>query len=124
MAYASTSADQGLCPPEWHIPTETEWQSMINAISIAIPPPADGISGSFMKDTFLNPGFQALTRGIYYLNNTWSFSSGSISGAMYWTATRNGTNRGIARGVNSINPSTSRYPGSRENAFSVRCVKD
>lgn len=124
MAYASTSADQGLCPPEWHIPTETEWQSMINAISIAIPPPADGISGSFMKDTFLNPGFLALTQGIYYLNNTWSFSSGSISGAMYWTATRNGGNRGIARGVNSINPSTSRYPGSRENAFSVRCVKD
>jgi len=43
---------------------------------------------------------------------------------MYWTSTPFGTDAGIARGVNARNPSISRYPGSRENSFSVRCVRD
>ena len=124
MAYSSTSASQGLCPPEWHVPTETEWQSMINAITSGITPPVDGVAGSFIKDAFLNPGFMALTKGIFYLNNSWNFTSGTLIGSMYWTATPNGINRSMARGVNSINPSISRYAGSRGNAFSVRCVKD
>ncbi len=124
MAYATTSANQGLCPPEWHIPSETEWQNMVNSISNGIAPPADGIAGSFIKDTFLNPGFLALTKGIFYLNNSWDFTNGTLTGTMYWTSTPTSPDRSMARGVNSINPSTSRYPGSRGNAFSVRCVKD
>ena len=124
MAYSSTSANQGLCPPEWHVPTETEWQTLITSITTGITPPADGVAGSFIKDIFLNPGFLALTKGIYYLNNTWSFATGSPTGTLYWTSTPGGSGRNIARGVNSINPSTSKYAGSRENAFSVRCVKD
>jgi uncharacterized protein (TIGR02145 family) len=124
MAYGHTSAGQGLCPPEWHIPSEAEWQAMIDAIASGIPPPSDAIAGSFLKDALLNPGFLALTKGIYYLNNSWAFTPGTLTGTMYWTATPDGTEAGIARGVNSLNPSVSRYPGSRENAFSVRCVKD
>jgi uncharacterized protein (TIGR02145 family) len=124
MAYGFTSASQGICPPEWHVPTETEWQTMINAISTGVLPPAEGVAGSFLKDAFLNPGFLALTKGFLYLNNTWEYTSGSLTGAMYWTSTPNSMTRSVARGVNSINPSTSWYSGSRENAFSVRCVKD
>ena len=124
MAYASTSANQGLCPPEWHIPTESEWQTMINAVVSGVTPPVDGYGGSFLKDTFLNPGFKALTEGIYYLNNNWAFTSGTLTGTMFWTSANSGTDRGVARGVNLINPSVSKYPGSRGNAFSIRCVKD
>ncbi|MEI7662240.1 MAG: FISUMP domain-containing protein [Bacteroidota bacterium] len=124
MAYASTSANQGLCPPEWHIPTESEWQAMINAIVPGVTPPVDGYGGSFLKDTFLNPGFKALTGGIYYLNNNWAFTTGTLTGTMFWTSTNSGADRGVARGVNLINPSISKYPGSRGNAFSIRCVKD
>ena len=123
MAYASTSAGQGICPPSWHIPTEAEWQAMIDAIA-ASAPPVDGYAGSFLKDAVMNPGFHALTSGFYYLNNTWGFTSGILNGTMFWTSTPNGTGRGVARGVNTINPSISKYPGSRGNAFSVRCVKD
>jgi uncharacterized protein (TIGR02145 family) len=124
MAYSTTSANQGLCPPDWHVPSETEWQSMINAISIGILPPADGVAGSFMKDALLNPGFMSVTKGISYLNSDWAFTSGTLTGTMYWTSTPDGSDRSMARGVNSINPSASRYTGSRENAFSIRCVKD
>jgi uncharacterized protein (TIGR02145 family) len=124
MAYGSTSQNQGLCPPEWHIPTESEWQLMINSISTGITPPADGVAGSFIKDAFLNPGFYALTKGLYYLNNTWAYASGTLTGTMYWTSTPSGNQRAIARGASIINPSASKYPGSRGNAFSVRCVRD
>ncbi|MCX6267355.1 MAG: hypothetical protein NTW16_08375, partial [Bacteroidetes bacterium] len=124
MSYSSTASNQGLCPPEWHVPSELEWQSMITDISAGITPP-DGVAGSFLRDTFLNPGgFFALTKGLYYLSNSWAFTSGQLTGAMFWTATPDGADRSIARGVNSINLSTSKYSGSRNNAFSVRCVKD
>ena len=124
LAYSSTSANQGLCPPEWHVPSETEWQTMINAITSGVTPPVDGIAGSFLKDAFLNPGFRGLMNGLYYLNNTWAYTTGTLAGTMYWTSTPSGTARGIARGINSINPSVSKYPGSRGDGFSVRCVKD
>lgn len=124
MRYSFTSGGQGICPPEWHVPTESEWQQLINAIGTGVTPPADGIAGSFLKDAFLNPGFYALTQGVYYLNNTWGFNTGTLTGTMFWTSTPYGTERTVARGVNSLNPSTSRYNGSRGNAFSVRCVKD
>ncbi len=124
LAYASTSASQGICPPEWHIPTETEWQTMINTLVSSVTPPVDGFGGSFLKDDLLNPGFLALIDGIYYLNNNWAFTTGTLTGTMFWTSTANGAERGMARGVNLINPSISKYPGSRGNAFSVRCVRD
>jgi uncharacterized protein (TIGR02145 family) len=124
MAYNSTSQNQGLCPPEWHVPSESEWQMLINTISSGVTPPADGIAGSFLKDAYLNPGFRALPGGIYYLNNAWSFTNGLLTGTFYWTSTPNGTDRATARGVNSVNPSASKYPGSKGNAFSVRCVRD
>jgi uncharacterized protein (TIGR02145 family) len=124
MAFESTSQNQGLCPPEWHVPSESEWQMMINAISIGINPPADGLSGSFMKDAWLNPGFRALPQGIYYLNTSWSFTTGPLNGTFYWTSTQDVNGRVIARGVNTLNTSTSKYPSSKGNAFSVRCVRD
>jgi uncharacterized protein (TIGR02145 family) len=124
MRYGATSYGQGICPPEWHVPTESEWQQLIDAIVTGVTPPADGIAGSFLKDAFLNPGFYALVEGFYYLNNTWEFNTGSLTGTMFWTSTPYGTDRTVARGVNTKNPSTARYNGSRGNAFSVRCVKD
>jgi uncharacterized protein (TIGR02145 family) len=77
-----------------------------------------------LKDAFLNPGFYALIEGIYYMNNVWSYTTGSLTGGMFWTSTPGGADRSVARGVNSINPSASKYAGNKANAFSVRCVKD
>ncbi len=124
MRYGSTSANQGICPPEWHIPSETEWQLLINNISAGVPSPADALAAGFLKDPLLNPGFFSLFEGLYYLNNTWSFSTGNLTATMYWTSTINSQNRPLARGANFYNPSVSRYWSSRENSFSVRCLKD
>ena len=124
MKYGSTSYSQGLCPPEWHVPSEAEWQILINNIATGVTPPADGISAGFLKDMALNPGFFSLLKGFYYLNSNWSFTTGLVTATMYWTSASNAQNQALARGINIFNPSVSRYWSSRENAFSVRCLKD
>jgi len=116
-------AYQGVCPPGWHIPTQQEWQSLIN--SLAGLTPGDGVAGGYLKDQNQANGFRVLLKGIYYLNNTWAFITGnSLTATMFWTSTPNGSNRAIARGMNNYNYSVSFYPSSRANAFPVRCVKD
>ncbi len=124
MAYGATSQNQGLCPPGWHVPSENEWQLMINIISNGVTPPADGVAGGFLKDEFLSPGFYALSEGLYYINNAWSFTTGYLMASMFWTSTPITSENAMARGMNNRNPSVSRYPGSKGNAFSVRCVRD
>jgi len=123
MRYGATTANQGICPPEWHVPSEPEWQSLLIAVGAGTNPP-DGMAGNSLKDANLTGGFHARLGGLLYLNNMWAFITGNLTGTMFWTSTPTGTGQALARGVNVFNPSMSRYPGSIENAFSVRCVKD
>jgi uncharacterized protein (TIGR02145 family) len=121
MQYQVPSAGQtvqGLCPPEWHVPTAAEWQALIDVV--ASMSPGDGVGGDYLEYT---NGFHALTNGTYYQNNTWSFTTGSPVASMFWTATLAG-GKAVARGLNTINPSVSVYESSKANAFPVRCVKD
>jgi uncharacterized protein (TIGR02145 family) len=124
MGYGISSANQGLCPPAWHVPSESEWQLLINSVAAGFIFPGDGVAAGFLKDPFLSQPFDALTKGIYYLNNTWQFMSDPLTVTMFWTSDATGANRSVARGMNVINTSVSRYEGSRGNAFPVRCVKD
>jgi len=116
MKYESTEATQGLCPPEWHVPTEAEWIALINSYN------GNGLAGAFLKDQFLVPGFKAVLGNILYLNNTWAFPTFSLS--MYWSSKSSGASQALSRGLNSFVPSVSLYPSSRANAFPVRCVHD
>jgi uncharacterized protein (TIGR02145 family) len=123
MRYAHTSANQGICPPEWRVPSESDWQILLLSLGTGTNPP-DGISGGFLKDKSQNGKIKALLTGIYYMNNAWAFTSGTLTGTMFWTSTTYNSDRAVARGLNQPNPSTSLYYGNLENAFSVRCVKD
>jgi uncharacterized protein (TIGR02145 family) len=111
---------QGLCPPEWHVPTQTEWQLLIDGQTNA----GNGIAGGDLKDPLPAFGFKALLLGIYYQNTLWDFTSGNLTATMFWTSTNSGTTRAVARGLNIFEPSVSRYVSGRSNAFPVRCVKD
>jgi uncharacterized protein (TIGR02145 family) len=113
---------QGLCPPEWHVPTQAEWTDLVNAVASTTP--GDALAGSFLKDANPTFGFHALLDGIFYLNDTWAFISGSLTASMFWTATTNGPVRAVARGMNNFTYSVSFYPSLKPNAFPVRCVKD
>lgn len=111
---------QGLCPPEWHVPTSTEWQMLIDGQMN----PGNGIAGGDLKDPNPAFGFKALLMGIFYQNTTWKFTSGNLTSTMFWTSTRAGNNRVLTRGLNSYIESIQLYYSARSNANPVRCVKD
>ena len=112
---------QGLCPPEWHVPTETEWQLLIDGQTNT----GNGIAGADLKDTIPSFGFRGLLEGLFYQNNFWAFLSGnSLTATMFWTSTKSGTTAAVTRGLNVYNESVSRYISLKSNAFPARCVKD
>lgn len=118
MAYEDAPGYQDICPPGWHIPTPSEWDLLIAAYS------GNGLAGSFLADQNDPAGFLSLPGGIGYLNNQWSFSSGPVTGAMYWTSSPVPPDRATARGINGINSGVSLYSSARANAFPVRCVRN
>ena len=114
MQYDDTPGDQGFCPPAWHIPTETDWNTLFaNFID-------NGFAGSALKYSGYS-GFDALLSGARHVNKSWDFTGFAT---FYWSSTPRSNTQAWAHGMNDINPSVSLYPASRDNAFSVRCLHD
>jgi uncharacterized protein (TIGR02145 family) len=114
MQYNNTAGSQGLCPPEWHIPTENEWNTLFNFYI------SNGFAGSPLKYNGYS-GFNAYLDGARFGNVSWNFLNFAT---FFWSSTPRGPYNAWAHGMNDSNPSVSFYPNSRLNAFSVRCIKD
>ena len=114
MRYDDTPAQQGLCPPGWHIPDEAEWNTLfatwINNAFAGAPLKYSGYSG-----------FNALLSGVSHQNVHWDFQNFAT---FFWSSTSHGPYEAWAHGMNDFDPSVSVYPSRRSNAFSVRCLKD
>jgi len=94
-----TPKHRGICPPNWHIPTDDEWTMLINFVE------SPSIAGTQLKATSGwyddskgtdNYGFSALPGGTFFYN---SFKS-------------NQTN--VSKAINT----------KSDHYYSVRCVKD
>ena len=114
MKFDDTPAGQGLCPSGWHVPTETDWTTLMNYYL------GNGRAGRPLQDTIIN-GFKALKSGVFYLNSSWSFLDFAT---ILWSSTSSGQSKAISHGMNLYNFSVSMYPASRGNAFGVRCLRD
>ena len=114
MQYTAASSAQGLCPPDWHIPTEAEWNTLFNYFI------SNGFAGSALKVTGYS-GFNAFLDGVRFKNVNWNFLDFAT---LFWSSTQKGALKAWAHGMNTYNPSVSFYPAGRYNAFSVRCMKD
>ncbi len=114
MLFDETNANQGFCPPGWHIPAENEWNTLFgNFIN-------SGFAGSPLKYTGYS-GFNALMSGARHINKGWDFQGFAT---FFWSSSSYNSNKAWAHGMNDLDPSVSHYPSSRVNAFSVRCLKD
>ncbi|MCX6278563.1 MAG: hypothetical protein NT004_10745, partial [Bacteroidetes bacterium] len=114
MRYQTAEGSQGLCPPGWHVPTESEWATLFDYYQGASK------AGSPLQDLIIN-GFKALRSGVFYLNSSWSFPDFAT---IFWSSTSSGQTKAISHGMNLYNFSVSLYPASRGNAFAARCLKD
>ena len=125
VQYDETPGLQGLCPPGWHIPTETEWTILFNQYI------NNGFAGSALKITGYS-GFNALLSGIRFHTSIWKFPTNDpiLRSILYWSSTIHGPDKAWAHGMNEVaididyTPSVSFYPALRSNAFAVRCLRD
>ncbi len=117
---ASAEGRQGLCPPEWHVATEAEWEELINYYE------GPGVAGWNILDPNPLYGFHAKTPGILYQNLIWSFGQPWFTATIISTSTvsPSGSTRIYSHGLNVVNPSVSTYFSTRSYALSVRCVRD
>ena len=122
---------RGLCPTNWHVPSDTEWSSLENQLG------GSGVAGSSLKSTTTQPtpggwaspnlgasnssSFNALPGGLREQTGTF----GGLNNNAYWWSSSNAIGSGawyryLEVNVNGIG----RYSGSWQNGHSVRCVKD
>jgi uncharacterized protein (TIGR02145 family) len=114
MRYQADVAVQGICPPEWHIPAESEWNMLFNFYI------SNGFAGSPLKYSGYS-GFNALLDGLRFKYEVWGMDNFA---SLFWSSTSHGADKAWAHGMNSFNPSVSFYPASKSNAFVVRCIKN
>jgi uncharacterized protein (TIGR02145 family) len=115
MHYADIANGQGICPPGWHIPDETEWIALFNQFGPRVNAIAGReltVGGTSTFDAFFY-GFSNMNRGFNHHN----FAT------MFWTSTSHGPYKAWAHGMNDPDDGVSSYPGFRNNAFHVRCVR-
>jgi uncharacterized protein (TIGR02145 family) len=122
---------RGICPEGWHIPGDSEWTGLVNAVDAFAfgtnnyagrkLKAANGWSGASSNGTD-DYGFAALPGG-YGLNSSFSMS---VSGAYgyWWSASESGINTAYIRSMRHSGDNVSATSESKMSLYSVRCVKD
>lgn len=120
------SGVQGICPDGWHLPSQAEWQELIDFVGVAN-------AGVLLKDqrwwlpaspTFTNPfGFSARPGGVRQSVSPYYFNLNSNG---YWLASDTDTNAANLTGVTISNTgnTVALVNAPKEFAGSVRCVKN
>ena len=125
MDYQETEQVQGLCPPGWHVPNETEWQELIALFQDQAHAGTDLKSGG-------SSGFNALMQGFLAAPASWEYGNdnSTLNSTLFWTSTQRGEGKAVAHGLNTVveepgfTTSVSFYSSSRVNGYAVRCVKN
>ncbi len=117
MQYITTEGSQGLCPAGWHVPTQSDFDILINTV---------GGSGNALKALGQGAGtntsgFTALLAGHRDHNDGLSHAQGDDT--IFWGSSEsNGEGNSIDLYKNSNSIFSSNY--HKEHGFSIRCVKD
>jgi uncharacterized protein (TIGR02145 family) len=114
MNYDESISTQGLCPPGWHVPSETDWNTLFTEYT------NNGFAASPLKYSGFS-GFNALLNGALHFNEKWDYAGFET---FFWSSTAHSSQKAWAHGMNEPDLSVSAYPAFRTNAFSVRCLKD
>ena len=126
------SGVQGVCPAGWHLPSEAEWTQLTDYLG------GHSIAGGKLKATGTieagtglwyapntgatnETGFTALPGGDRYLN---AIFDGIGYCGPWWSATECFTNSAWNRFMNHNNSNVNRNYLSKENGYSVRCLRD
>jgi len=115
MQYSTTQGTRGICPEEWHLPTDSEWTTLINAMGGSSFAGGNLVQGG-------GSGFEALMAG---QTNLFTYPFIEIGQRTYfWTSTQSSSSNAYNRYI--INNDPAIYSTQMDKMFghSVRCVKD
>ena len=118
-----------LCPQGWHIPTDAEWDIMVNFLG------GEGVAGGKMRGSGMmshwgggnmmgvnnETGFAALPGGFCDSNGMFN---GLASNGYWWSATENDEANAWYRFMSSNNTAVNRGYGLKLQGCSVRCIKN
>jgi uncharacterized protein (TIGR02145 family) len=121
---------RNLCPSNWHVPTNAEWNILVNSLG------GSSIAGQKLKSTSWGGGgtntanFNAVPNGSYSGSNlNYNFLlNGNLSS--FWTSSSNygpgftvgGIGRFLVDGNNNVGQSGS--TDNKRNGYGVRCIKN
>ncbi len=120
-------ADPGFAPTGWHVPSDAEWQTLIDFLG------GDEVAGGKMKEIgtthWFSPNYGATDEsGFTGLPGGCRDSSGNFNNmgalAYYWSFTESSSFSAWHRYLNYGNAEGYRYDHGKTFGFSVRCVKD
>ncbi|MBP7060384.1 MAG: fibrobacter succinogenes major paralogous domain-containing protein [Candidatus Moranbacteria bacterium] len=134
MQYSLIERAQGICPTNWHIPSNDEWYQLEQAVDATVLPNAaddaeNGTDvGAKLRSNGLS-GFEGNLAGGYSLwSGIYGFRYRTTNG-FYWSSTVNGGSawsHSLASAVDTVKRiSVQRDLGNgTQSALSVRCLKD
>jgi len=117
---------RNLAPKGWHIPSQTEWQTLITYLG------GSDVAGNKLKETFTihwnspsagtnESGFTALPGG--WRNALYQFfQMGKTAG--WWSNTKDAVNTGFCETLYNSLSSVDSLSATFDNGFSIRCIKD
>ena len=107
---------QGICPNGWHLPTTTEWNSLIDYIEYDV---GSKLRSSFFYSGTDSYGFSAFAAGHWEGGS--SFSGDATSYANFWTANAYSNSYAYYKYI-SDDIGSNDYP--KTTGFNIRCIKD
>jgi uncharacterized protein (TIGR02145 family) len=126
---ASPSGVQGACPEGWHLPSDAEWDQLIESIG------SGDMAGGDLKETgfdhWENPnlgatnstGFTALPGG-YYGYSTGGFFYGKKTDGWWWTSSDESPESAIIWGLNYLEVYIITFGDDKYAGNSIRCVRN
>jgi uncharacterized protein (TIGR02145 family) len=119
---------QKLCPTGWRIPSDTDWEILINflggnnAAGGKLKQTGTGLWNSPNTDATNESGFNAIPGGLRS-GNTGDFA-GVGATASWWSTSVQNTDNAYAWGVTSTNGAIIHFNLDKNTGLAVRCVKD
>lgn len=130
MNNSITPGAQGVCPCDWHVPTDAEWTTLENYLG------GSTIAGGKMKEAgtehWQSPntgatnssGFTGLPAGefdAYYTpNKFWLLHQAAV----FWTSTQTNQSQAWERYLSHDNAACGRLAWYKVMKYSIRCIKD
>tara|TARA_B110000977_G_scaffold195352_1_gene273630 strand:- start:295 stop:1374 length:1080 start_codon:yes stop_codon:yes gene_type:complete len=131
MNNSTTERAQGVCPTNWHIPSDCEWMYLENSLGMTTADQQltgfrdSGTVGSKLSTLSSSgnnsSGFTALLAGYRYTNGTF-YNRGTIG--YWWSSSETSAAIALYRSLISGLTGLRRNSLSKAFGFSVRCLKD